>query len=660
MQALFQSAFLQALGYSIANSLWQMAFLWLLYVIISAVLKPSASHKYILAVSLETAGFIWFIVTLQFYYSQYSRLLYIESNGLDSKAIATLVPQGQGFRSLIIEWMIRIEQLLPYLSVAYLLLMLVLCIRWVMGYRYTQLIRQEGLLKIPAEWRLFVKTTAQQLGIQREVAIFLSEKVSSPLTIGFLKPLILIPVASINHLTVSQLEAVLLHEIAHIKRYDYLVNIILSVTEIALFFNPFTQLLSRQIKKERENSCDDWVLQFQYSATTYAEALLRIAQLQATPVLTMAAQGSNKNELLYRVKRMIGAQEQGFHYRKQLLAFLLVTGILSSIAWFNPDHRSKQKENTTGAVTKDQQKDSLIDIQPVTVEPMAVKVTNPLFNPAFFLSGTLKEEMQENLKKATDEMKASLQSKEVQDAMREIPVVLNDAYKTLRSDLFKNTEGWKEELAGLEKARVEMKSAMGSLDTISIPPAERRQIKDDMELSLKKMELDFSEAKEALTKLSKTAIPFKTEQEMVTKEIQRAIQEVQKLQLDKNISQLVPVVDILKAIEKLDIKISKDAKADKLKQKKIEKQIQEKVKKEKTEALIITEDEIQLPLLPVNFQETDYTRILFNKWLLSQLMETKDSTLLEQRLLMNTDSSFREKWEILKQKIYQEKKKVRI
>lgn len=660
MQALFQSAFLQALGYSIANSLWQMAFLWLLYVVISAVLKPSASHKYVLAVSLETAGFIWFIVTLQFYYSQYSRLLYIESNGLDSKAIATLVPQGQGFRSLIIEWMIRIEQLLPYLSVAYLLLMLVLCIRWIMGYRYTQLIRQEGLLKIPAEWRVFVKTTAQQLGIQRDVAIFLSEKVSSPLTIGFLKPLILIPVASINHLTVSQLEAVLLHEIAHIKRYDYLVNIILSVTEIALFFNPFTQLLSRQIKKERENSCDDWVLQFQYSATTYAEALLRIAQLQATPSLALAAQGSNENELLNRVKRMIGAKEQGFHYRKQLLAFLLVTGILSSIAWLNPDHPSKQKENTIGALTKDQQRDSLIDIQPVTVEPMAVKVTNPLFNPAFFLSGTLREEMQENLKKATDEMKASLQSKEVQDAMREIPVVLNDAYKTLRSDLFNNTAGWKEELAGLEKARVEMKSAMGSLDTISIPPTERRQIKDEMELSLKKMELDFSEAKEALNKLSKTAIPFKTEQEMVSKEIQRAIQEVQKLQLDKNISQLVPVVDILKAIEKLDIKISKDEKADKLKQKKAEKQAQEKIKKEKTEEIIINEDEIQVPLLPVNFQETDYSSILFNKWLLSQLMETKDSSFIEQNLLLNADSSFLNRWDKFKQYLYQSKKKVRI
>lgn len=660
MQSLFQSAFLQALGYSIANSLWQMAFLWLLYVVISAVLKPAASHKYILAVSLETIGFIWFIVTLQFYYSQYSRLLYIESTGLDSQAIATLVPQGQGFRSLLIEWMIRIEQLLPYLSVAYLLLMLILCVRWVMSYRYTQLIRQEGLLKIPAEWRIFVKTTARQLGIQREVAVFLSEKISSPLTIGFLKPLILIPVASINHLTVSQLEAVLLHEMAHIKRYDYLINMLLSVTEIALFFNPFIQLLSRQIKKERENSCDDWVLQFQYSATTYAEALLRIAQLQAKPSLALAAHGSNENELLNRVKRMIGVKEQGFHYRKQLLALLLVTGILSSIAWLNPDHPSKQKENTASTVTNEKQKDSLVDIQPVTVEPMAVKVTNPLFNPAFFLSGTLKEEMQENLKKATDEMKASLQSKEVQDAMREIPVVLNDAYKTLRSDLFRNTADWKEELAGLEKAKVEMKSAMRSLDTVSIPSDERRQIKDEMELSLKKMELDFSEVQETLSKLSKTAIPFKKEQEMVSKEIERAIQEVQKLQLDKNISQLVPVVDLLKAIEKLDIKISKDEKADKLKQKKTDKQAQEKIKKEKTEEIIINEDEIQIPLLPVNFQETDYSRILFNKWLLSQLMETKDSSFIEQNLLINADSSFLKRWDKFKQKLYQEKKKVRI
>lgn len=643
MQSLFQSAFLQALGYSIANSLWQMAFLWLAYVSISAVLKPSSSRKYSLAVCLQSIGFIWFVFTLQFYYSQYSRFLSIESTGLDSKTIATLVPQGQGVRSVIIEWMIRGEQLLPYLSVAYLLLMLVLCVRWVMGYRYTALIRKQGLLKIPVDWRLFVKNTAQQLGITREISIYLSEKIGSPLTIGFIKPMILVPVASINHLTIAQLEAVILHEMAHIKRYDYLVNILLSVAEISLFFNPFTQLLSKQIRKERENSCDDWVLQFQYSAETYATALLRIAQLQTVPAFAMAAKGSNENELLTRVKRMIGTQEQGFNYRKQLLAFFLVTGILSSVAWLSPDQQ-QQKEKTLTAKQNNTASAS-IDIQPVTVEPMAVKVTNPLFNPAFFLSKTLKEEMEDNLKKATDEMRASLQSKEVQEAIQDVPVVLNEAYTTLTTDLFKNTSGWKKELAELEKAKAEMKSALASLDTISIPAVERKQAKEEMALSLKKMELDFAEAKEAISKISKPTISFKAEQDMVNKEIERAIQEIQKLQLDKNIKQLIPVVDILKIIEQFDIKLSKDVQTEKVKQQKADKKVSEKQSADKEDKIvIIAEDDTEIPLISVSQIEPD-AESLYEQWLVKQMQLIST---LEDRA--KYDSLFKVKWDAFKER----------
>ncbi|MFZ6023338.1 MAG: M56 family metallopeptidase [Bacteroidota bacterium] len=657
MQSLFQSAFLRALGYSIANSLWQVALLWLVYIVISAVLKPSASRKYMLAASLQTIGFIWFVFTLQFYYSEYNRFLSLESTGLDSKTIATLVPQGQGFRSLIIEWMIRGEQLLPYLSVAYLLLMIVLCVRWVLGYRYTIMIRRQGLLKIPVDWRLFVKNTAQQLGITRNVSIYLSDRIGSPLTIGFIKPLILVPVASINHLTVSQLEAVILHEMAHIKRYDYLVNILLSVTEISLFFNPFTQLLSKQIKKERENSCDDWVLQFKYSAETYAEALLRIAQLQATPALVMAAKGSNENELLSRVKRMIGVQEQGFNYRKQLLAFLLVTGILSSVAWLNPADPKKQQQQTP-AVSKNEPIVSPVDIQPVSVEPMAVKVTNPLFNPAFFLSKTLKEEVQENLKKATDEMRASLESKEVQDAIREVPVVLNDAYTTLTADLFQNKAEWKKELAELEKAKVEMKSALASLDTLPIPAIERKQAKEEMALSLKKMETDFTQAREAINKVTKTAIPFKAEQEMVTKEIEKAIQEIQKLQLDKSINQFVPVIELLRMIEKFDSKSAKDAQSEKAKQKKADKKAQGKLKADKEEKeMLISDDETAFPLIQVSQPAVD-TDALFAQWVTSQIEQV---AVLENRMSQK-DSIFNTRLEKYKAKLIQlrGKKKARI
>lgn len=657
MQSLFQSAFLQALGYSIANSLWQMALLWLLYLLVTAVLKPSAAHKYLLAVSLQFIGFLWFIFTLQFYHNQYSRLLPVEGSGLDSKTIATLVPQGQGIRSQVIEWMLRGEQLLPYLSVAYLLLMVVLCTRWVIGYRYTLQIKQQGLSKIPVDWRLFVKNTAQQLGIKREISIFLSEKISTPLTVGFLKPLILVPIASINHLTVSQLEAVILHEMAHIKRYDYLVNIMLSLAEISLFFNPFTQLMAKQIRKERENSCDDWVLQFQYSAATYAEALLRIAQLQATPAFAMAAKGSNENELLTRVKRMIGGRDQVFNYRRQLFAFLLVTGILSSIAWLNPEHAPKQT-NITQVKDSLQQQNIAVDIQPVTVEPMAVKVTNPLFNPAFFLSKTLKAEMQDNLQKAKEEIRASLNSKEVQQAIQDIPVVLEDAYTTLNTELFKQNTGWKKELAELEKAKSEMRTAMLSIDTIaSIPLAERKQAKEEMKLSMKKMELDFAEAKDAISKL-KTAIPFKQGQEEMKKGIEKAITEIQKLKLDKNFSQIIELSGLLNIIDGLDIKIDAAEEAEKTTEKKEDKKQVEKKKIKVEEQKEIVEEIAVVPLIPVNHLEID-TETLYNQWLTEQLKKLLIRK-LELEQLNQTDSSFNKQLEKFRELLLQQKKKARI
>jgi len=113
------------------------------------------------------------------------------------------------------------------------------------------------------------------------------------------------------------MEAVLLHEMAHIRRADYLINLMLTAIETFLFFNPFTQLLSKTIRHERENCCDDWVLQFQYNATSYAEALLRIAYLQSSPALAMNA-ASGKNDLLSRVKRMLNQKRKKLWLSQQV------------------------------------------------------------------------------------------------------------------------------------------------------------------------------------------------------------------------------------------------------------------------------------------------------------------------------------------------------
>ena len=363
MQTFLQSAFLQALGYAIANSLWQVAFLWLIVVLINNIGKLSSSKKYFVGVIAEFAAFIWFLCTFQFYYSRCREALSEISStaSISSDHAYVLEPAINNFSSAVLYFSVQGERLLPYLSIAYLCMLFFLIIRLGRTFYFTQQIRTEGLKKPDIELRLFVKRTATYLGIKKEVKIYFSSLIKSPLTLGFLKPLILVPMASINHLTTDQLEALLLHELAHIKRADYLINILQSVIQTLLFFNPFVQLLGQLIKKERENSCDDWVLQFQYNPVMYAEALLRIACIPAKSFAMNAA--GNKNDLLSRVKRMLNQQEKSYSYRNQVFALMLITVMLSCAAWFNPP----VKYNITGNKTSETHKIVIEPFQPVLI-----------------------------------------------------------------------------------------------------------------------------------------------------------------------------------------------------------------------------------------------------------------------------------------------------
>lgn len=372
-----QSPFLQALGHAITNSLWQFALLYLLYILMAALVRSSHA-RFAVGSAFQLTGFVWFVVTFIIYYQQY----------LQPGGGSSLSPLSHdtginhtGLRERIFAILLQAEQFLPYLSIAYLVLLLFLFVKWLQAYRYTNTIRNTGISKIDVEWRLFINKLSAQLGIKRPVRIFVSSIVNSPLTIGFFKPVILVPIACINHLTTAQLEAVLLHELAHIRRHDYLLNIFLSVVEIFLFFNPFMQLISKQVKKERENSCDDWVLQYQYSASTYARALLSLATAQQnSPSLALNATDRDRI-LLNRVKRMVEKKSQEFTYRQQVLSLVIITVIAGTLAWLSPAQRKQPltRMPATNAV----------------VEPAAIRVNNPLFNPVilFVKKETLQSEL---------------------------------------------------------------------------------------------------------------------------------------------------------------------------------------------------------------------------------------------------------------------------
>jgi len=146
MHSLLQSAFLQALGYAIFNSLWQVALLWIVVMIINSLGRLSSSKKYFTVVSAQFAGFVWFLFTLQYYYSRCAEALsQIPSATSLTDGSYIYEPAVKDFSSAVLYYTIKAEQYMPYLSMAYLCILIFLVIRLSRAFYFTQQIRKTGL-----------------------------------------------------------------------------------------------------------------------------------------------------------------------------------------------------------------------------------------------------------------------------------------------------------------------------------------------------------------------------------------------------------------------------------------------------------------------------------------------------------------------------------
>ncbi|RYD90543.1 MAG: M56 family metallopeptidase, partial [Sphingobacteriales bacterium] len=284
-----QSIFLQALGWATLNSFWQMGLLWCLFQLTCHFGRLNSNQKYLQAVSSLGLGAAWFAWT---FYSFYST---------GESAFAFLdEPLGGGKYLPVV---------LTAASVTYLLLLIVPAFNVYRNWRYLQAIRQRGLSKAPVKLRMFVDKIAGHIGVRKSVRVYLSSLVTSPVTVGYLKPIILVPVAALNNLTAFQLEAVLLHELSHIRRYDYLVNLFVTALNVVLYYNPFVRLFTRAVEAERENCCDELVLQFEYDKVAYATALLELEKSNhRSAALAMGA--TKGNNLLHRIERIVGIRRK--------------------------------------------------------------------------------------------------------------------------------------------------------------------------------------------------------------------------------------------------------------------------------------------------------------------------------------------------------------
>ena len=295
--------FLQAIGFAIANNLWQAAFIYILYEAISGTFKLNSSAKYVFAVIAQTIVFVVFLISINHFYIL---SFFAYKNNIPLQNSFTLNVSSTTINNILNSITKNSSVFLPYLAAIYLLSLAVLIIKWVFQYRNTQQYYYQTSPLFNSHWNNFIDDISHQLNINKKIQLFVSEKISGPITIGFFKPIILIPLATINHLSKEQMEAVLLHEIAHIKRHDYCINLFMTLIETILFFNPFIYFIRKKIQKEREHCCDDWVLAYHYAPAEYAEALLQLAYLSnvKSSALSMNAV-KNEGLLLSRVKRLL-------------------------------------------------------------------------------------------------------------------------------------------------------------------------------------------------------------------------------------------------------------------------------------------------------------------------------------------------------------------
>ncbi len=212
----------------------------------------------------------------------------------------------------------------PYVVGLWLVGVLILTSRLILGWIWTQRLCRTGSPIQNLECLERFRGLINRMQVAVPVRLLQSVQIEVPALIGWLRPTILIPMSVLSGLSSDQLEAILIHELAHVRRYDYLVNLLQTVIETILFYHPAIWWISRKLREERENCCDDIVLEVMQNPLVYASALALIEDARPAS-LALAASGG---PLLQRINRIAGLRGP----KSSLLPIVITSLIIGFVA----------------------------------------------------------------------------------------------------------------------------------------------------------------------------------------------------------------------------------------------------------------------------------------------------------------------------------------
>ena len=169
-------------------------------------------------------------------------------------------------------WDASLDSVAPWLAPFWVAGVLVFYLRHVAGFLSVHRLRRRGVCYAPERWQKDLARLSAELRLSRPILLLESCLAEAPMVLGHFRPLILMPVGLLAGLPAGQIEAILVHELAHIRRHDYLANVLQHLVEGLLFYHPAAWWITRVIRAERENCCDDIVVSMSGDAHEYAVA----------------------------------------------------------------------------------------------------------------------------------------------------------------------------------------------------------------------------------------------------------------------------------------------------------------------------------------------------------------------------------------------------
>jgi bla regulator protein BlaR1 len=304
MQSLFTTNILageliQALCWTLIHSLWQgLLFTIVMGFVMVSTTRSSAAKRY----NLISALFFMFLAVCACTFIYELNYFNTEANLQEYKG-NTIIRVGGApyyFKKFI-------DHATSQASLIVLLWFVIFCFKVVhmmTAFVYNSRVKSQKII-VATEWSDKVAALCEQLNIKRTVRLFESAIVKIPVVIGHIKPVIFIPVGLLTNLPRGEVEAVLLHELAHIRRNDFLVNMLQVIAETIFFFNPALLWMSNVLREERENCCDDVAVSFTKSKKQYIQALISFREHSLYTTNYTTAFPAGKNQLLKRVTRIV-------------------------------------------------------------------------------------------------------------------------------------------------------------------------------------------------------------------------------------------------------------------------------------------------------------------------------------------------------------------